>query len=229
MTIGTSLVRRIERQTSKPSMPGSMMSISTTSVGWRLNVLEGVLAVVGLLDGPALVLEGHLDRGADALVVLDGQDAGSHRPMVPDRGPEIGRYPSRSSVDSGVRLRPAPAVEQQRRRSGSSSAGRRGHAPTGRTAVRRARLLHRRRRPRAAIERAGGHVPRGQAQLVVRVDPAAGHRAEVERPRTRPGGCRGRGRSCRRATAGLARPAVGVVGEAGGEQGLAEVGHGRAP
>ena len=35
MTIGTSELRRIDRHTSKPSMPGSMMSISTTSAGSR--------------------------------------------------------------------------------------------------------------------------------------------------------------------------------------------------
>ena len=33
--MGTSLLRRIERHTSKPSMPGNMMSISTTSAGSR--------------------------------------------------------------------------------------------------------------------------------------------------------------------------------------------------
>ena len=40
--------------------------------------LERVLAAGGLLDGPALVLERQLHRRADALVVLDGQDPGSH-------------------------------------------------------------------------------------------------------------------------------------------------------
>ena len=43
--------------------------------------VEGVdrlLAAAGLLDRPALVLEGHLDSGADPLVVLDGQDASAH-------------------------------------------------------------------------------------------------------------------------------------------------------
>ena len=43
--------------------------------------LEGVerfLAGGGLDDVPTLVFEGEFDRGADALVVLDGQDARSH-------------------------------------------------------------------------------------------------------------------------------------------------------
>ena len=44
--------------------------------------LERVLAGLGLLDLPALVLEGHLDRGADALVVLDGQDARAHASII---------------------------------------------------------------------------------------------------------------------------------------------------
>src|SRR5215471_16076407 len=35
MTIGTSDTRRMDRHTSKPSMPGSMMSMSTTSAGCR--------------------------------------------------------------------------------------------------------------------------------------------------------------------------------------------------
>ena len=78
ITIGTSLVRRIERHSSKPSMPGQH-DVDQHDVG-RLAVerLERVLAAAGLLDGPALVLERQLHGGADALVVLDGQDAGSH-------------------------------------------------------------------------------------------------------------------------------------------------------
>src|SRR5690606_4608291 len=40
MTIGTSDTRRMARHTSKPSMPGSMMSISTTSAGWRWKALS---------------------------------------------------------------------------------------------------------------------------------------------------------------------------------------------
>ena len=37
ITMGTSLLRRIVRHSSKPSMPGSMMSINTTSAGCRSN------------------------------------------------------------------------------------------------------------------------------------------------------------------------------------------------
>ena len=61
-------------------MPGSMMSISTTSggVAWNSSIASSPL--LGLVDRPALVLEGELDRRADALVVLDGQDACTHAP-----------------------------------------------------------------------------------------------------------------------------------------------------
>ena len=54
------------------------MSISTTSAGLRVNAWSASSPRVGLLDHPALVLEGHLDGRADALVVFDGQDAGAH-------------------------------------------------------------------------------------------------------------------------------------------------------
>jgi hypothetical protein len=43
-----------------------------------LEGVERLLAGVGFLDRPALVLEGQLDGGTDALVVFDGQDAGTH-------------------------------------------------------------------------------------------------------------------------------------------------------
>ena len=41
----------------------------------------------GLLDGPTLVLERHLDGSADAFVVLDGQDPSTHSTMVPHDPP----------------------------------------------------------------------------------------------------------------------------------------------
>src|SRR5581483_6028630 len=50
-----------------------------------LERLERLLAGLRLLDHPALVLEGHLDGGADALVVLDGEDAGAHPSIIPHR------------------------------------------------------------------------------------------------------------------------------------------------
>ena len=46
--------------------------------GLVLEVLEGVLAGGGLGHLPALVLQGQPHRGADALVVLDGEDARGH-------------------------------------------------------------------------------------------------------------------------------------------------------
>ena len=73
-------MRRSVRHSSKPSMPGSMMSISTTSGLLALNASIASSPDAGALDRPALVLEGQLDRLADALVVLDGQDSCSHGP-----------------------------------------------------------------------------------------------------------------------------------------------------
>ena len=92
--------------------------------GVAVERVEGVLAVVGLLDGPALVLEGHLDRGADAFVVFDGQDAGTHRPIVPDRGPEMAdtRQMSVESRQASSRA-PVGVGSSSARRAGSSSAG----------------------------------------------------------------------------------------------------------
>ena len=45
--------------------------------------VDRLLAALGLVDDPALVLEGQLDGRTDALVVLDGQDACTHTPMMP--------------------------------------------------------------------------------------------------------------------------------------------------
>ena len=53
--------------------------------GLALEVLEGVLAGGRLGDLPALVLEGQAHRGADALVVLDGEDARAHGAADPTR------------------------------------------------------------------------------------------------------------------------------------------------
>jgi hypothetical protein len=55
--------------------------------GVAIERVKGILTVVGLFDDPAFVLQGHLHRGADALVVLDGQNARSHLLMVPDPAP----------------------------------------------------------------------------------------------------------------------------------------------
>ena len=67
--------------------------------------------LAGLLDGPALVLERHLDGGADALVVLDGQDAGSHSQSVPYPG-----VPMRAGVSCRRGGRPRAAVGRAARR-----------------------------------------------------------------------------------------------------------------
>jgi len=59
---------------------------------------DGILAARRFFDGPPFVFEGHLDRRTNALVVLDGKNAGSHPAMLPygrplharttDRGPD---------------------------------------------------------------------------------------------------------------------------------------------
>ena len=54
------------------------MSIRTTSVGDAGEQGERLFAVGRLVDGPALVLERELDRHADAFVVFDAQDPGTH-------------------------------------------------------------------------------------------------------------------------------------------------------
>ena len=48
-------------------------------VGGRLGELrQRLLAVLRLVDRPALVLEGQAHRRADALIVFDAQDPGAH-------------------------------------------------------------------------------------------------------------------------------------------------------
>ena len=51
--------------------------------------LDRLLAALGLVDRPALVLEGQLDGGTDAFVVLDGQDARTHVTHDAANGPRI--------------------------------------------------------------------------------------------------------------------------------------------
>ena len=91
-------VRRSVRHSSNPSMPGSMMSISTTSGVGRVEQLDRLLAALGLVDRPALVLERQLHGGADALVVFDGQDAGSHIPHDAAYGARCRDHSPRSGV-----------------------------------------------------------------------------------------------------------------------------------
>ena len=50
-----------------------------------MELLDRLLATLGLVDDPSLVFEGELHRRTDALVVFDGQDACTHAPMMPDR------------------------------------------------------------------------------------------------------------------------------------------------
>ena len=62
----------MRRQTSKPSMPGSPMSSTTSRTGWRPQLGERLLAGPEPGDAPAvLLLEVLLDEPADRVVVLD--------------------------------------------------------------------------------------------------------------------------------------------------------------
>ena len=80
MMIGTALLRRRARQHSKPSMPGSMRSMSATSVRRLGEQVEALFAAGGVLYLVALALEGEAHGGPDALVVLDDQNASAHQP-----------------------------------------------------------------------------------------------------------------------------------------------------
>src|SRR5436853_582374 len=86
MMIGTSLVRRMARQTSKPSMSGSMMSISTTSAGWRIGALhDGGAGLAGdqAAGGQVPRLEALLVEGVDPPAAHPAQVDG-RRATAPD-------------------------------------------------------------------------------------------------------------------------------------------------
>ena len=44
--------------------------------------LQCLFASVGFFDLPTLVFKGEANGGADSFIVLDGQDASSHRPTI---------------------------------------------------------------------------------------------------------------------------------------------------
>ena len=105
--------------------------------------LERVLTGLGLLDDPALVLERQLHGGADALVVLDGQDAGSHdRQSCPGRA-------SCAGVSSALR------------RTRSSRAAMPGPGRCG-SAARRSRPAPRSRQAPSAARAVGRRTTRGR-------------------------------------------------------------------
>mgnify|MGYP001595991595 CR=1 FL=1 len=62
---------------------GHLLGVSVG--GLLLELGERVLPIGGLGHRPALVLESELHRSADALIVLHGQDAGSHPFILPHR------------------------------------------------------------------------------------------------------------------------------------------------
>ena len=134
-------------------------------VGQRaVEQVDRVLAAAGLVDGPALVLERQLHRRADALVVFDGQDAGSHGSHdASDRRPGSGVAPA-------SKLRP----------SASNNAGlATEHAASGRTGPPSNRPV---RQPASrAISSPAAPVPRSEPLLEVHVDAPGGDVAQVGR------------------------------------------------
>ena len=133
--------------------------------------LDGFLAGAGLLDGPALVLERELDRLADALVVLDGQDSCPH--VHHDA-----RIPTRRDVCS-----PVGSLARPRQQPGQpvEDAGCRGQhlvrhgRSSGEVADAAAGL--------AGDQLAGGHVPCVETRLEVRIEAPRRDVAQVERGR----------------------------------------------
>ena len=166
-------MRRSVRHSSKPSMPGSMMSISTTSGTCWPNSSTASSPDAGALDGPALVLERQLDRLADALVVLDGQDSGSHGAHDARSARPI--PPHRSRGQSGVG-RARQGAAGRRRSPGWRRAARR--AAAGRRGSRRVRQPASR-----AISSPAAASHAFEAGLVVGVEAAGGDVAQVERGR----------------------------------------------
>ena len=72
LCVASALRRR--RQTSRPSVPGNMMSSTTSAGSLPRNLGERALAGVGLPNGVAFLLEMEADELADVLLVLDHQD-----------------------------------------------------------------------------------------------------------------------------------------------------------
>ena len=66
--------RRISRQTSKPSIFGSIRSRITRSGSWRAWSVERLLAVAGRDDAEALLLEVQPEQVDDVALVVDDQD-----------------------------------------------------------------------------------------------------------------------------------------------------------
>ena len=175
-------------------MPGSMMSISTTSGVGAVEQLDRLLAAAGLVDRPALVLERELDRRADAFVVFDGQDAGTH-------GRHDARNPAATPVSGAVARSAAAArairareLVEQRRVGDEHLLG----------ARRAAREVAGAAPGLAGDQLAGGEVPRAEVLLEVHVDAPGGDVAEVDRRRTEAADVADRRRSAARPAAACA-------------------------
>ena len=70
-------VARIEALLTERDEGGDGLLAHCANVAARM---RRAIAALGLVDRPTLVLEGELHRRANAFVVLDGQDPGSHAP-----------------------------------------------------------------------------------------------------------------------------------------------------
>ena len=70
---------RSRRQTSSPSVPGSMMSSTTSAGPLRRDLGQGGFTGVRLADRVPLLLEVEADELADVLLVLDDEDGALDR------------------------------------------------------------------------------------------------------------------------------------------------------
>ena len=183
------------------------MSISTTSVGAAVEADDRVLAGLGLVDRPALVLERQLHRPADPLVVLHVQNSSTHRDHCRPSGPRAG---DRSPTGS-VHMSSAPSDREQRsgaRR--SAPGGRPAPTPVGPGRRRSTRAGHRPRR--RSVRRQPGPTAPGRPRSSASTRPAATeHRSSAAAPIRRMSRTRGRSPASTRPLAGTA---FGVVGEA---------------
>ena len=110
MITGSAEVLRIQRHSSRPSVPGSIRS-RTTRLGWPCSTHRaGAVAVTGLEHAVALALEIRADDLADDLLVVDDED-GRHGRIQP--GECYGRLKSGGSVGS-----PPPPVSREPGRHG---------------------------------------------------------------------------------------------------------------
>ena len=234
MTMGTSLLRRIERHTSKPSMPGSMMSIRTTSVGWRLNESRASSPLSASSttqpSSSRAILTAVRMRSSSSTARMRVPTA----PSCPISAPIGPIPPSISAIGHrAIGARGEVAIRAARRAAPAAAAGPAGArpAPGGRPARGGGGdgpvEVDHHGPGLGGDEGAGGEVPRAPGSARSRRRPG---RRPPSTGRARPspsGGCRGSRARTRPSTWPWWRRCVGPVAEAGGDQGLGQVGLGR--